>query len=93
MHCNWCITAICSTAMSCYSIALGNSLSADRCGMAASRFLAAVGACVILLCFAAESRKSYGSGSMKVANGALAAILFFILVLMIPDDFPFLIPF
>ena len=40
--------------------------------MAASRFLAGAGACVILLCFAAESRKSYGSGSMKVANGALA---------------------
>ena len=57
------------------------------------RFLAGAGACVILLCFAAESRKSYGSGSMKVANGALAAILFFILVLMIPDDFPFKIPF
>jgi hypothetical protein len=30
---------------------------------------------------------------MKVANGALAAILFFILVLMIPDDVPFKIPF
>ena len=26
VHCNWCITAICSTAVSCYSIALGNSL-------------------------------------------------------------------
>ena len=39
---------------------------ADRSGMAA------VAACVILLSFAAESRKSYGSGSLKVANGPLA---------------------
>jgi len=35
--------------------------------------LAAAAACVILLCFAAESRKSYFSGRLKVANGALAA--------------------
>ena len=37
------------------SIVLCNLVSADRNGMAASRFLAAVGACVILLCFPAES--------------------------------------
>ena len=35
-----------------------NSVSADRNGMAASRFLAAAAAGVILLCFAAESPKS-----------------------------------
>ena len=48
------------------SIVLCNLVSADRNGMAASRFLAAVGACVILLCFPAESRKSHCTGSMKV---------------------------
>ena len=42
---------------------------ADRSGVAASRFLAAA-ACVILLCFAAESRKSYCNGRVKVANVA-----------------------
>ena len=44
--------------------------------MAASRFLAGAGACVILLCFPAESRKSHCNGSMKVAKGALAADFF-----------------
>ena len=60
----------------CYSV------SADCSGMAASRF-AAAGACVILLCFPAESRKSHCNGSMKVAKGALAADFFCILVVMI----------
>ena len=50
------------------------SVPTDRSGMVASRFLAAVGACVILLCFPAEGRKSHCNGSMKVANGALAAV-------------------
>ena len=47
--------------------------------MAASRFLAATAACVILVCFAAERCH----GSMKVANGALVADFFVILALMI----------
>ena len=65
-----------------------NSVSADCSGMAASRF-AAAGACVILLCFPAESRKSHCNGSMKLAKGALAAdFLHFG-----GDDFPFQIPF
>ena len=51
---------------------LCKSVSADRSGMAASRFLAAAAACVILISFAAESRKSYWSGCMKVAKAALA---------------------
>ena len=55
------------------SIVFCNSVSADRSGMAASRFLAAADACGILLCFAVESHKLYCSGCMKVANGALAA--------------------
>ena len=51
-------------------IVLCNSVSADRSEVAASRFLAATAACVILVCFAAESRKSYCNGRVKVANVA-----------------------
>ena len=67
------------------SIVLCNSVSADRIGMAASRFLAAEAVSVILLLrFASESPKSHCNGSMKVANGALAAIFHFGV-----DDFAF----
>ena len=45
-----------------------NSESADRSGMAASRFLAAADACVIRLRFAAEIHKSPSIGSVKVAK-------------------------
>ena len=55
------------------SIALCNSVSADRSGMVASRFLAAAAASVILLRFAPESRKLPWNGCVKVANGVLAA--------------------
>ena len=47
--------------------------SADRSGMAVLRLLATAAVCVILWSFAAENRKSYCSGCMKVANSALAA--------------------
>ena len=50
--------------------------------MAASRLLLAAAACVILLRFAAESRKSHCNGSVRRVNGALVAI-FFDLALMI----------
>ena len=40
---------------------------ADRIGMAASRLLGAAAACVILLSFAAEDRKSYWSGCIQAA--------------------------
>ena len=50
--------AICVAAVR-NSIVFSNSVSADRSGMAASRFLAAAAACGILLCLAAESHKSY----------------------------------
>ena len=50
------------------SSVLCNSVSADRIGMAASRLLGAVAACVILLSFAAGSRKLYWSGCMKAAK-------------------------
>ena len=50
------------------SIVFCNSVSADRIVMAASRLLRAVAAFVILLSFAAGSRKSYWSGCMKAAT-------------------------
>ena len=40
---------------------------ADRIGMAASRLLDAAPACIILLSFAAEDRKSYWSGCIQAA--------------------------
>ena len=57
VHWNWCIKTMCSTVVCCKSSLFCNSVSADRSGMAASRFLAAAAACVILVFFAAESRK------------------------------------
>ena len=42
----------------CHSIAFCNSVSADRNVMAASRFIVAAAACVLVR-FAAESRKSH----------------------------------
>ena len=51
VHWNWCITAMCSTVVCCNSIVFGNSVSAERSGMVASKgFLAAAGARGILLC-------------------------------------------
>ena len=47
---------------------LRNSVSADRIVMAASRLLGTAPACVILLSFAAGSRKWYWSGCMKAAT-------------------------
>ena len=55
---------------------------ADRIGMAASRLLGAAAACAILLSFAAEDRKSYWNGCMKVATVICQQILS-ILALMI----------
>ena len=50
------------------SIVFCNSISADPIAMAASRLLRAVAAFVILLSFAAGSRKSSWSGCMKAAK-------------------------
>ena len=57
-----------SDAVARSSIVLCNSVSADRIVMAASRLLRAVAAFVILLSFAARSRKSSWSGCMKAAK-------------------------
>ena len=78
------IASIC-VAVAINSIVLCNS--ADRSGMAASRFLAAAAAGVIQLCFAAGSRKSYCNGCMTVANCAAPFFQFGI------DIFSFQIPF
>ena len=48
-----------SDAIARSSIVFRNSVSADRIVVAASRLLGAAAACVILLSFAAEDRKSY----------------------------------
>ena len=58
----------------CHPIVFCNSVSADRSGMAASRLLPAAAACVIPVWFAAESREWHCNGSVRLANGALAAI-------------------
>ena len=57
-----------SDAVARSSIVFCNSISADRIVMAASRLLRAVAAFVILLSFAAGSRKSSWSGCMKAAK-------------------------
>ena len=57
-----------SDAVARSSIAFCNSVFADRIGMAASGLLGAAAACVILLSFAAEDRKSYWSGCIKAAT-------------------------
>ena len=58
------------------------TVSADRIVMAASRLLRAVAAFVILLSFAAGSRKSYWSGCMK-APTVICQQIFSILALVI----------
>ena len=57
-----------SDAIARSSIAFRNSVSADRIVVAASRLLGAAAACVILLSFAAEDRKSYWNGCIKAAK-------------------------
>ena len=64
------------------NIVFCNSVSADRIVMAASRLLRAVAAFVILLSFAAGSRKSYWSGCMKAAT-VICQQIFSILALVI----------
>ena len=61
---NCCVQGMCSTVVCCHSIVFCNSVSADRSGMAASRFLVAAAACVILLRFASESRESHCSDNL-----------------------------
>ena len=57
-----------SDAVARSSIVFCNSVSADRIVMGASRLLRAVAAFVILLSFAAGSRKSSWTGCMKAAK-------------------------
>ena len=74
-----------SDAVAHSSFVFCNSVSADRIVMAASRLLRAVTAFVILLSFAAGSRKSYWSGCMKAAKWicyqifSILALVFFLL--------------
>ena len=71
------------------SIVFCNSASADRIVVAASRLLGATAACIILLSFAAEDRKSYWIGCMKAATvicqqilSILALIIFLLKILL-----------
>ena len=57
-----------SDAVARSSIVFCNSVSADPIAMAASKLLRAVAAFVILLSFAAGSRKSSWSGCMKATK-------------------------
>ena len=57
-----------SDAIARSSIVFCNSVAADRIVVAASRLLGAAAACVILLSFAAEDRKSYWNGCVKAAK-------------------------
>ena len=57
-----------SDAIARSSIVFCNSVSADRIVVVASRLLGAAAACVILLSFAAEDRKSYWNGCIKAAK-------------------------
>ena len=88
--------AIISDAVARSSIVFRNSVPADRIVMAASRLLHGVAACVILLSFAAGSRKSSWTGCMKAAkwicyDGFLhfGARDFFLKILFGASDFPF----
>ena len=56
-----------SAAVARSSFVFCSSVSADRIVVAASRLLGAAAACVILLSFAAEHRKSYWSGCIQAA--------------------------
>ena len=62
------VGATISDAVARSSVVFCNSVSADPIAMAASRLLRAVAAFVILLSFAAGSRKSSWSGCMKAAK-------------------------
>ena len=70
-----------SDAVARSSIVFCNSVSADRIVVAASRLLGAAAACVILLSFAAEHRKSYWSGCIQAAI-AICQQIFSILALV-----------
>ena len=71
-----------SDAIARSSIVFGNSVSADRIVVAASRLLGAAAACVILLSFAAGDRKSYWNGCIKAAK-VICQQIFSILALII----------
>ena len=71
-----------SDAIARSSIVFCNSVPADRIVVAASRLLGAAAACVILLSFAAEDRKSYWNGCIKAAK-VICQQIFSILALII----------
>ena len=79
----FCFEAAISGAVARSSIVFCNSVPADRTVMAASRFLPAAAAYVILLPFAAGSRESYSSGRVKVAIVICQPILSILLLVIV----------
>ena len=78
-----------SEAVARSSFVFCTSVSADRIVVAASRLLGATAACVILLSFAAEDRKSYWNGCIKAAKvncqqifSILALVIFLLKILL-----------
>ena len=71
-----------SDAIARSSIVFCNLVSADRIVVVASRLLGAAAACVILLSFAAEDRKSYWNGCVQAAK-VICQQIFSILALII----------
>ena len=59
LHWNCCVQRMCCAAVCCHLIVFCNSVSADRSGMAALRFIVAASACEILLRVVAKSRKCH----------------------------------
>ena len=74
------------------SIVFCNSIYADRIVVAASRLLGAAAACVILLSFAAEDRKSYWNRCIKAAKVicqqifSILALIIFLLKFLLNSD-------
>ena len=74
-----------SDAVARSSVRFATQSLADRIVMAASRLLGAAAACVILLSFAAEDRKSYWRGCIQAARlvcqqiFAILAVVIFLL--------------
>ena len=78
-----------SEAVARSSFVFCNSVSADCIVVAASRLLGAAAACVMLLSFAAELRKSYWSGCIQAARlicqqifAILAPVIFLLKILL-----------
>ena len=77
LHWNCCVQRMCSrVVVRRHSIVFRNSALADRSGMAASRFIVAAPACVILLRFVAKSRKCHIFKFQKLKEASHESFVF-----------------